>query len=224
MNSKPKILMAALLLGLAGLPLQADDVQDEGGRAAGQASRVPQRLPFRSAHGSAESVRSSSAGESSGKNEPRAGAVQHRPIPLPKMTDRKQRSSQSVGGLQALTTVGTSLAMVVGAFLLVVLALKRSQPKQSRLLPDEVVEVLGRKPLAGRTALQLIRLGNKLVLVAVTPDGAETVSEVTDAAQVDHLAGLCQQRNSGSISHSFAEILGGSETDSRRLRAKGRRS
>ena len=65
--------------------------------------------------------------------------------------------------------------------------------KSATLLPTEVVEVLGRAPLAGRQQMHLLRCGNKLLLVSVTPTGAETLTEVTDPVEVDRLSGLCRQ-------------------------------
>ena len=74
-------------------------------------------------------------------------------------------------------------------------------------LPGEVFESLGRAPLTGRQQMQLIRLGNKLVLLSVTPTGAETLTEITDIDEVNRLAGLCQQGRSGSISDTFRQVL-----------------
>ena len=66
----------------------------------------------------------------------------------------------------------------------------------ARHLPADVVSVLGRVPLAARQFAELLRVGNKLVLVSLTPTGAETLTEVTDPAEVDRLVGLCQQARS----------------------------
>jgi hypothetical protein len=55
--------------------------------------------------------------------------------------------------------------------------------------------------------MQLIRLGNKLVLISVTPTGAETLTEITDIDEVNRLSGLCQQGRSGSISETFRQVL-----------------
>ncbi len=185
-------------------------------------SRAPQRLPFRSVRSEPGSQHTDEAVRADQTAQPQPeSAGEATPLRLPKPRESAGRSVKPIGGLHALTTVGSSLAMVVGAFLLVVLALRRAQPKGTRLLPHEVVEVLGRKPLAARTSLQLVRLGSKLVLVAVMPDGVETISELTDPVEVDRLSGLCRQKGPGSITQSFAEILSDSGSD--RLGGKGRR-
>ena len=59
------------------------------------------------------------------------------------------------------------------------------------------MELLGRAPLAGRQTMQLIRVGNRLLLVALSASGAETLTEITDPVEVEHLAGLCRRGKSG---------------------------
>ena len=58
-----------------------------------------------------------------------------------------------------------------------------------------------------RHQLQLIRLGRRLLLVSVTPDHAETLTEITDPDEVNHLTSLCRQQQPGSISDSFRQVL-----------------
>jgi flagellar biogenesis protein FliO len=101
-----------------------------------------------------------------------------------------------------------SLAVVIGLFLGLVWLLRRGSPKAAKLLSGEVVEVLGRSPLAGRQHMHVIRFGNRLLLVAVSPDGAETLAEVSDPAEVDRLAGLCQQTQPNSATHAFRQVFG----------------
>jgi flagellar biogenesis protein FliO len=100
-----------------------------------------------------------------------------------------------------------SLLVVVGLFLAVVWLLRRGLPPGAHLLPREVVEVLGRTPLAGRQQAHLLRIGNKLVLVSVTPGGADTLTEVTDPLEVDRLAGLCRAAQPQSSTDAFQRIL-----------------
>jgi flagellar biogenesis protein FliO len=80
-------------------------------------------------------------------------------------------------------------------------------PKGSRLLPSDVVEVLGRAPLAGRQQMHLVRCGNKLLLVSVTSGGAETLTEITEPEEVDRLAGLCRAAHPQSATATFRHVL-----------------
>jgi flagellar biogenesis protein FliO len=103
--------------------------------------------------------------------------------------------------------VVSSLAIVLGLFFLVVWLSRRAFPRASASLSTEVLEIVGRSPLAHRHQLQLIRLGRRLLLVSVTPERAETLTEITDPDEVNHLISLCRQQQAGSISDSFRQVL-----------------
>ncbi len=104
-------------------------------------------------------------------------------------------------------TVLSSLAIVLGVFFVLVWLMKRATPRQAGLLPKEVFEKLGSVPLSPKMHMHLFRLGGKLVLVSVTPDGMEPVAEVTDPDEVIHLIGLCKQSDPKSASTAFRQVL-----------------
>lgn len=95
--------------------------------------------------------------------------------------------------LDSLATTIAALVLVVGLFLLCMWALRRGSRIATGQLPRDAVSVLGSTPLAGRQMAQLLRVGNKLVLISVTPSGAEPLAEVSDPAEVDRLLDLCLQ-------------------------------
>jgi len=107
----------------------------------------------------------------------------------------------------ALATVISSLAIVLGLFMLVVWFTRRALPNASTSLPAEVIETLGRAPLGTRQNMHLVRLGNKLLLLCVSANGTEALTEITDREEVDRIAGLCQQNQPGSISTTFRQVL-----------------
>jgi flagellar protein FliO/FliZ len=108
----------------------------------------------------------------------------------------------------AVLSMFGSLAVVIGLFLGLVWLLRRSSPKAARLLSSDVVELLGRSPLAGRQHMHVVRFGNRLLLVAVSADGAETLAEINDPVEVDRLAGLCQQTQTNSATQAFRQVFG----------------
>jgi flagellar biogenesis protein FliO len=110
---------------------------------------------------------------------------------------------------KSLYTMGTALTIVVGAFLMFAWVLRRSGRSQigRGILPGDAVSVLGRVSLSAKQVAQLLRVGNKLVLVALTPGGAETLTEVTDPAEVDRLMGLCQQTDRHSTTKAFEQVF-----------------
>jgi flagellar biogenesis protein FliO len=92
-------------------------------------------------------------------------------------------------------------------FLGAVLALRKSQPKQFQKLPKDVVEILGRTPIAPRQNLVVVRFGSKLILVSQQPGETRTLSEIQDANEAGRLTGLCESSRPESISSSFREVL-----------------
>ena len=121
---------------------------------------------------------------------------------------QESQSNGSPGGMPSMITVVGSLAVVLGIFMLIAWGMRRLAPPGQIVLPGEVFEVLGRAPLAGRQQVHLIRCGKKLLLVSVTTDGAETLTEVTDPLEVDRLLGLCEQAKPGSATATFRQVLG----------------
>lgn len=132
------------------------------------------------------------------------------PIPLsPRgVTGSKTLIRSPASGWGAISSVGASLGLVLGAFLCVAWLSKRYLPKAAGPLPKEVVEQLGWAPLVGRQQMQLVRLGNKLLLIAVTPGAsAEPLAEVTDQAEVERLSAICRRTKSDSSTHAFREVM-----------------
>jgi flagellar biogenesis protein FliO len=185
--------------------------------ASGTASAIPDLLPP-VANKEGDLVRT--AGESASIPESKISTVEKRqPIPLSPL-DRKSRNVSSPSaqsgsqdapkkptGLPSMATLFGSLAVVVGVFLLIAWLMRRAAPQGLTRLPDEAFEVLGRAPLAGRQNVHLLRCGNKLLLVSVTPAGTETLTEITDPQEVDRLAGLCRQGGPHSSTAAFKQIF-----------------
>ena len=131
-----------------------------------------------------------------------------RSSPLPRRgTSNSTHQNRRTGAPPSWVTVVGSLAAVLGLFLVVAWVIRHATPAGSAALPGEVVEVLGRTVLANRQQLQLLRCGNKLLLVSVTPNGAETLTEITEPEEVDRLAGLCRQSHSDSTTAAFRQVF-----------------
>jgi flagellar biogenesis protein FliO len=105
-----------------------------------------------------------------------------------------------------LTTLG-SLAVVLCLFFAVAWIMRRGTPHALAMLPGEVVEILGRAALPGRHQMHLVRCGQKLLLVAVSTTGADTLTEITDPAEVDRLCGLCRESHPKSATATFRSIF-----------------
>jgi len=129
-------------------------------------------------------------------------------LPLRPSKKNQAATEGATTGMPSVSTMIGSLAIVVGLFLLVAWCLRRGMPKQAPLLPSGILEVLGRAPLVGRQQVHLVRLGNKLLLLAITPGGIETLTEVTDPVEIDRLAGICRQSGPFSSTKAFTQLLG----------------
>jgi len=115
----------------------------------------------------------------------------------------------------AVTTVVGSLGIVLGLFVVLVWFSRRFAPAGTAAIPKEAVELLGRTSLGGTHQVQLMRVGAKLLLVALTPQGARTLTEITSATEVERLSDLCRRQKPDSASASFrslVEQVGGERT------------
>ncbi|MDB5343851.1 MAG: flagellar biosynthesis protein FliO [Schlesneria sp.] len=79
----------------------------------------------------------------------------------------------------------------------------------SRGLPVEAVELLGRRSLEQKVAIHLVRCGGRVLVLSVSPEGARTLSEITDPAEVRRLVDACHApRDSKQASNFSASPLG----------------
>ena len=95
----------------------------------------------------------------------------------------------------AIKTAAT-LTLVISLFLLVVF-IWRLRPSANRTprkqRKNEVLTVLGQIPFVHGQQLQLVRLGTRLLLVAASPSGSQTLSEISDPHEVLQLESAFQQ-------------------------------
>jgi len=142
-------------------------------------------------------------------SEPAKDAVDKPPLRLAPRTNAAQEpvARPAPTATTAVTTVAASLATVLAIFLAIVWCTRRLNGGAAAPLPKEALEVLGRAPLTGRQQLQLVRVGSKLVLLAVSPGGAEPLTEISDPTEVEHLLALCQRGQSASATAAFREAL-----------------
>jgi len=147
----------------------------------------------------------------------RPAAPEYRPAPASlRLAPRSQANRKTTGSIKkpaattpanAIATVIGSLAIVLGLFVIIAWCARRLAPAGSAPLPNEAVELLGRAPLAGRQQMQLIRVGNKLLLVALSPTGSETLTEIVEPQDVEHMLGLCRRGQAGSSAAVFQQVL-----------------
>lgn len=138
---------------------------------------------------------------------PYEGRQAETPIPLLPPDDPTLTQPPPSSPAGALWTMFTSLVVVLGLFFGVVMLSRRGSPGGPPPLPKEAFEVLGRAPLAGRQQAQIIRFGDKLILLSVSASGVDSIAEVTSPEEVDRIASLCQQQQPGSVTQTFRQVL-----------------
>ena len=157
---------------------------------------------------SADVVPTSQMGNSPDASTLRSARESRVPLTAPAHEEgRRTAAGRRTDSTQSLVAVAGSLAAVLGVFFVLAWLMRRTTPQGLGALPDEAFEVLGRAPLANRQQVQLLRCGRKLLLVSVTPAGAETLTEITDAAEVDRLAAACRESRSLGATAVFHRVL-----------------
>jgi flagellar biogenesis protein FliO len=106
-----------------------------------------------------------------------------------------------------LKTLGAALSVVLGLLLALVWIVKRAAPKGVQVAPRDVARVIARVPLAAKQQAQLLHVGNKILLVSISPGGSETLAEIDDQAEVQRIVALCQQSDAGSAKKTFDDVF-----------------
>jgi flagellar biogenesis protein FliO len=138
---------------------------------------------------------------------PRSESVDEPPSQPAGRTSPSDLVSRFGVGLDSTYSTISALALVLGLFFMGAWVLRKGAKKKTSALPAAVVNVLGRVTIAPKQFAELLRVGNKLVLVAITPEGPKPITEVTDPAEVDRLMGLCQQQDPRSPSRAFEHVF-----------------
>ena len=108
----------------------------------------------------------------------------------------------------SLANLAISLGLVLAIFFGLGWFLRRVNPTSTKAgIPGEVVQILGRTPLNGRQSMQLVRLGDKILLLAISPTGTEPLGEITDRDEVDAITEICRSQNKNKIAETFRETL-----------------
>ena len=109
--------------------------------------------------------------------------------------------------LTPVLSVGGSLLIVIAAFFLLVILFRKVSPQGNRPLPKEAFECLGKYFLTQKHQLQVLRLGNRIVLVSVMPEGVTTLAEITDSDEAVQFLGLCRRLDSNAATEVFRKAV-----------------
>ena len=115
--------------------------------------------------------------------------------------------------LTPVLSVGGSLLIVIAAFFLLAILFRKVSPQGNRPLPKEAFECLGKYYLTQKHQLQVLRLGNRIVLVSVMPDKVSTLAEITDPDEAVAFLGLCRRLDTNSATEMFRKTIANMSDD-----------
>ena len=127
----------------------------------------------------------------------------HEPVaetktPIPPRGEKSESgdsSQKNRSGAASLLRTCANLALVLAVIFGLFYITKRFAPKPKESLPKEALETLGELPFTAKIRLRLVRFGPKLLLLAVSGDRVETVSELTDPTEIAALIERCPIRS-----------------------------
>ena len=105
---------------------------------------------------------------------------------------RDQSSAQSTTGI---ATTLVALTFIVLFILIAARLWKKHGPKIGEGLPAEILEPLGKRYIDQKQAIQLVRLGTRILVLGSNQDNITTLAEITDPLEVDYLSGACRRNN-----------------------------
>jgi flagellar biogenesis protein FliO len=198
----PRLTILTLFLAVAASDAPAQDAQ----RTSAYGS--PSRRVIQPAAFADESVASAAEAEPATEDIPEeTRSAPLRLAPRGKSATKELSRPAAASSTSAITTVAGSLGIVLGLFVALVWFSRRFAPAGTAALPKEAVELLGRTSLGGTHQMQLVRVGAKLLLVALSPQGARTLTEITSAAEVERLSDLCRRQKPESATASFRSLV-----------------
>ncbi|MEZ6067212.1 MAG: flagellar biosynthetic protein FliO [Planctomycetaceae bacterium] len=119
------------------------------------------------------------------------------------------RGAEPTGLFSTLVIMG---GMLLGLWLLS-RSLKKWMSQRFVGLPKDVIDLLGVQPVAPQQSIHLVRVGERLLVIAAGPQGMQTLSEITDPAEVQHLTLLCRSGSPEAASGHRSHHTGHSRTD-----------
>ena len=130
-------------------------------------------------------------------------------------SDDGRQSTRPGSGSSPWTPLG-ALGLVIGLIVVLGRVWKKHGPTIAGGAGGESIEILGRRGLNSRQAIYLVRLGSRILVLGSTANDLRTLTEITDAVEVDYLAGLCRTQSSETISHAFRSLFAGATSTGRR--------
>jgi flagellar biogenesis protein FliO len=119
--------------------------------------------------------------------------------------------SENPGLATVLFRIAIYLVGLVGLLVAVGFGVKRLLPGGKQIFSTQAMEVLGRTYLDSKRYLAMVRIGGKVVVLGISPEGMTPVSEITDPEEVTGLLRTARPVTESGRS-VFKSLLQGSMT------------
>ena len=137
-----------------------------------------------------------------------AGSVEDQPVLAPKPKDAGTLPRMP-GGFDGMLNVIGSLTIVIALVALIVWGLKRFAPRAVRMYSSESLRVLSRTFVGPKQMVCLLKAPGRLLIVGSTQQTVTLLSEITDPAEIERIAGLYESTSPKGASAAFREIIAG---------------
>ena len=146
--------------------------------------------------------------------------------PLDNKIDESPIEGPQASGLNSLINLGKSrsaikviggLCVVVAIFFAFTLIARKGGARVNSRIPLEIVEPIGQMALDTKRQLQLIRFGNKILLVCASEKQVHTLAEIDEPSEVEQIINLLHSGQSAQAFGNFRRL-----TSQRRQQKKTR--
>jgi flagellar biosynthetic protein FliO len=107
----------------------------------------------------------------------------------------------------ALVDVVVSLAIVIGLVGALVWALRRFAPRAVRMYSSDSLKVLSRTFVGPKQMVCLVKAAGRILVVGATQQSVTLLSEITDSAEVEKIAGAAEAASSKSATAAFKDMV-----------------
>lgn len=136
-----------------------------------------------------------------------------RPADLPRLTDEENLRDEKAGSTSRQwawwATTGVGLVFVLGVIAVMGRIARRAIPGAGLGEMTGPVHLLHRAYLTPKHAVCLVKCGDRILVVGVSGDRMNTLSEIHDPQEIDFVRGQCMQVRPRSTTQAFREMFKG---------------
>jgi flagellar biosynthetic protein FliO len=100
-----------------------------------------------------------------------------------------------------------SLSLVLALIAGTAYILRRFLPGSQRVGRSSAIEILSRSTINPKQSLCLVRLGNKLLLVGLSPNHMSCLANIDDPEEIAQISGLLEKDSVHSVSNTFGRLF-----------------